>query len=303
MAGELRHVGRERRLAELATLQHGVVGLTQLTGLGFGTHAIEGRLRDGRLHHVHRQAYAVGHLRLTQRSRWWAAVLAYGEGTVLSHRSAAALWRLTGESGPIDVTASRGRQGVERRPGIFLHRCRLSGEGRTLRDGIPVTTVGRTLFDLAEVERFPRLRHAWEEADRLDLLQLDEVERVCEAGRGRRALRPIRLLLDEARAPTVTRSPLEDRFAAFCRDQRLPEPATNVLLLGHEVDAYWPAAHLAVELDSVEFHMHRAAFERDRARDAALQAAGYRTVRITDRRLKREPDRIAAELRRLLVPT
>jgi hypothetical protein len=137
-----------------------------------------------------------------------------------------------------------------------------------------VTTVARTLFDLAEFVSFKRLESAWEEADRLNLLQLSAVEGVCERGYGRRALRPIRRLLAEARAATITRSPLEDDFAAFCREQRLPMPSFNTTVLGYEVDALWSAQRLAAELDSWEFHSHRGAFERDRARDTALQAAG-----------------------------
>jgi very-short-patch-repair endonuclease len=163
-----------------------------------------------------------------------------------------------------------------------------------------VTTVARTLFDYAEVADFQRLEHAWEEADRLRLLRLHAVEEVCERGYGRRALRPIRRLLGEARAPDEKRSPLENRFAAFCRKHRLPPPVTNVLVLDHEADAFWPAARLVIEMDSWEFHGHRAAFERDRARDAALQAADYRVLRLTHRRLENDGAAIATQIRQLL---
>jgi very-short-patch-repair endonuclease len=165
-----------------------------------------------------------------------------------------------------------------------------------------VTTVARTLFDMAEFISLKRLESAWEEADRLNLLQLGAVEGVCERGYGRRALKPIRGLLAEARAATVTHSPLEDDFAAFCRRHRLPMPSFNTTVLDFEVDALWPRQRLAAELDSWEFHSHRAAFERDRARDTALQAAGYRTIRITHRRLHTEATVLAIELRALLRP-
>jgi very-short-patch-repair endonuclease len=230
-------------------------------------------------------------------------VLAYGDGTLLSHRSGAALWGLVRErSGIIDVTATIGRQGIDRRAGIFVHRGRLHPEDRAVRGGIPVTTVARTLFDLAEFVSFNRLESAWEEADRINLLELSAVEQVCERGYGRRALRPTRRLLAEARAPEITRSPLEDDFAAFCRRHRVPMPAFNTTVLGYEVDALWPARRLAAELDSWEFHSHRAAFERDRARDTALQVAGYRTIRITHRRLTNEPTKLLTQLRALLRP-
>ena len=163
-----------------------------------------------------------------------------------------------------------------------------------------MTTVARTLFDLAEFVSFKHLESAWEEADRLNLLQLSAIEGVCERGYGRRALRPVRRLLADARAATITRSPLEDDFAAFCQKRGLPMPSFNTTVLGYEVDALWPAQLLAAELDSWEFHRHRAAFERDRIRDAALQVAGYRIVRITHRRLHNEAPALASELRALL---
>jgi very-short-patch-repair endonuclease len=262
---------------------------------------IEEWIGGGRLHEVHRAVFAVGHPRIVEAGRRWAAVLAYGEGALLSHRSAAALWGLASQrSRVIDVTATVGRQGVDRRAGIFIHRGRLHPEDRAVRAGFPVTTVARTLFDLAEFVSLKRLESAWEEADRLNLLQLKAVEQVCERGYGRRALKPIRRLLAEARAVQTTRSPLEDQFAAFCREHRLPMPAFNATVLGFEVDALWPKQRLAAELDSWEFHRHRAAFERDRARDAALQAAGYRTIRITHRRLQNEPSTLLNQLRALL---
>ena len=163
--------------------------------------------------------------------------------------------------------------------------------------------MAHTLFDLAEVVDRRQLQRAWEEADRLGLLRLQAVEGVCERGYGRRALRPIRPLLAEARAATVTRSPLEDRFAEFCREHLadLPAPQTNVSILDHEVDAYWPSQRLVVELDGFAYHGHRAAFERDRERDATMQAAGYRVIRLTHRQLETEAPRIATQLRKLLL--
>lgn len=295
-------MARERELATLATRQHGVVSLHQLMTIGLPQQTVERWLSSGRLHELHRGVYSVGHRRVGQRGYWWAGVLAYGEGALLSHRSAAAVWGFGRQRRVVEVTAPRGRQGVDRRTGVWIHRCRLYPEDRVVRDGLPVTTVARTLFDLAEVDAEGQLRRAWEEADRLRLLQLRAVEEVCERGYGRRALKPIRRLLAEARAATRTRSPLEDRFQDFIAAHRLPPPVTNVAVLDHEVDALWPQARLVVELDSFEFHRHRAAFESDRARDADFLLAGYRTIRVTHRRLDREPDRLAVQIRALLNP-
>jgi very-short-patch-repair endonuclease len=293
--------GRERELARLATRQHGVVARRQLRAIGFGEKAIKVRLDAGRLSAIHREVFAVGHSRMSRNGRWLAAVLAYGDFALLSHRTAAALWELARPgSSPIDVGGPIGRQGLLRRQGIWIHRGRLHPEDRAERAGIPVTTVARTLFDYAEVVDFGRLERAWEEADRLKRLRLDEVERVCERGYGRRALKPTRRLLAAARAVTRTRSPLEDRFQAFVRFHDLPPHSTNVDVLGSEVDALWPAAKLIAELDSWEFHSHRAAFQRDRARDTRLLVAGYRTIRVTHERLDKEAATLASEIRELL---
>lgn len=305
MAGNLTHprgkgdngADREREMATLATQQHGVVARSQLRTLGFGNRGIERRMRDGRLHPLHRGVYAVGHRRIVQRGHWLAAVLAYGEGALLSHLSAAALWGLVGARTPVDVTCAHGRPG---RPGIRLHRGRIHGEDRAMRDRVPVTSVARTLFDLAGVIDYQRLERAWKEADRLNILQLRDVERICERSRGHRAITPVRRLIAATQAPIRTRSPLEDRFQTFIHAYDLPPCHTNVEVLGSEVDVLWPAARLIVELDSWEFHRHRAAFERDRTRDTRLLVAGYRTIRVTHDRLDAEAPTLAAEIQQLL---
>jgi very-short-patch-repair endonuclease len=290
-------------LAALAGRQYGVVGRWQLTDLGFGDEAIRLALASGRLHPLHRDAYAVGHKVVVRRGQWLGAVLALGPGTVLSHQSAAALWGLAGDRPKVHVTAPRGRQVRPGRTGIQLHRCKLGSDERTVRDGIPVTTVARTLFDLAERSAPHELKSAWDEASRLRLLQVPEVALVYEHGRGRRrARRLIGPLLDATQLydDERRRSPLEDRFAAFVRAYRLPPPQTNVLVDGDEVDAVWTEARLIVELDSWEFHAHRAAFETDRSRDADHLLAGYRTIRVTHRQLDTEADRLAEQIRALL---
>jgi hypothetical protein len=292
---------RERELRELATRQHGVVARRQLSALGFGRKAIEAALLEGRLTPIHEEVFAVGHRRVPLRGYWWAGILAYGPEAVLSHQSAIVLWGLRRRRiGPIHVSATRGRQGVRRREGIWVHRCKLRAEDVTVHEGIPVTTVARTLFDFAEVAPYIEVRKTAEAADRRNLLRLRELEEICEWGRGRRALRPVRRLLAELGAPAEGRSPLEIRFAEFLREHGIPAPAQNVLVLGHEVDALWPAAKLVVELDSWEHHGDRVAFERDRARDPELLLAGYRTIRITHRRLDREAPETAEQIQALL---
>lgn len=291
---------RERELATLAQRQHGVVARRQLTALGIGDGAIKARLRLGQLHGIHRGVYSVGHRSLTMRGMWLAAVLAYGEGAVLSHRSAAGLWGLLQPRwSPVEVTNCRGRAG---RDGILLHHSPVAKDEREVEAGIPVTSLPRTLLDLAEVVDEQRLARAFEEADRLKLLRIPQMEQICAGAGRRKGTVALRRLIAAAREPVTTRSPLENRFAEFCREHLadLPAPLTNISILDHEVDAYWSPQRLVVEMDSWEFHGHRAGFERDRARDAAMQTAGYRVLRLTHRQLQTEAPRITTQLRKLL---
>ncbi len=291
---------RERELAAMGRRQHGVVARRQLAALGIGNGAIKARLRLGQLHAVHRGVYSLGHRRLTIRGAWLAAVLACGDEALLSHRSAAALWGLMRpRRSPVEVTSCRGRTG---RDGILLHYSPVANDERSIEAGIPVTSVARTLLDLAEVLDEDGLRRAFEEADRLKLLQIPALQQICAQAGKRKGLVALRRLIDAAREPVFARSPLENRFAEFHREHLadLPAPLTDVSILDHEVDAYWPSHHLVVEMDSWEFHRHRAAFESDRARDTKMQAAGYRVLRFTHRRLEADPDGVSSELRQML---
>jgi hypothetical protein len=287
---------RAEDIGALAARQHGVVAHRQLANMGLGPSAIQHWLMGGRLHRVHKGVYAVGHPVLSLQGRRMAAVLACGPGAVLSHRDASELWDIHRTSRrAIDVTASRARRG---HPGIDIHRARrLDPRDRTIRDGLPVTTVARTLLDLAEVVRLRQLERAVDEAERRRLFDLNEVNATCRRNPGRRGIKPLRIVIANATEPPATRRELEGRFAEFCRDAGLPRPAFNVMVAGYEVDAVWEKAKLVVELDSWEFHGGRRAFETDRERDTALHLAQYRPVRVTWRKLTREPAKLARELR------
>lgn len=286
----------DRRSGDLATLQHGVIARRQLLELGFSAGMIEHRAAKGWLRSLHRGVYALGHEKLSTRGRWMAAVLACGDGAILSHGSAAALWGLVRPRGPIEIVARNYRQS----PGLMVRRSRIHLDDREEIDAIPVCSVARTLLDLAGIWDEGHVERVWEEADRLGLLELRAMEQICTRAQGRRGSGVIRRLLGVAREPVRTRSPLEDRFAVFCRERGLPAPAFNCLVLDWEVDALWPRERLVVEMDGFSFHGHRAAFERDRARDAVLQVSGYRVLRLTWRRLEEEPLQIAHEIRSLL---
>ncbi|MEK6277465.1 MAG: type IV toxin-antitoxin system AbiEi family antitoxin domain-containing protein [Actinomycetota bacterium] len=280
----------DRTLARLAERQHGVVARRQLFALGLGPRTIERRIARERLHRIHRGVYAVGHRSLSAHGHWLAAVLAAGPGAVLSHRSAAALWELRPAAGSrIDVTVrARARRS---RPRIAIHVTRdLRDRDRVQRAGIPVTSVARTLLDLGGMLSEAQLARAVEEAERLDRLDLRAIDDVCLRGRGRRGLGALLgVLADHSDPVPLTRSELERAFLDLCHEHRLPLPRVNHFIAGFEVDAVWLGQRLVVELDGYAFHRTRGAFERDRARDAALLLAGYRVLRFTHRRLEREP--------------
>jgi very-short-patch-repair endonuclease len=282
----------------MAARQHGVIATRQLAQLGITHSAIRRRVAAGRLHRLHWGVYAVGHSRVSTHGRWLAAVLACGPDALLSHRSAAALWGIRSHPpGPVDVTVpGRGRR---RRQGIRVHVSRQLGpEVAARRNEIPVTSVPRTLLDLAETLHFDLLERAVAEADRLELLDLADMDRLLSRSRGRRGRRRLTVLLATGVAPT--RSGLEQAFVRLCRDFELATPEINVAVAGLEVDALWRGLRLIVEVDSWEFHRGRDAFEHDRARDAQLQLAGYRVIRVTWRALSREPAKVAETIRRLL---
>lgn len=276
-----------------------MVATSQLRALGYSYRAIQSRAAAGRLHRIHRGVYAVGHTRITVRARWMAAVLACGPDAVLSHRAAAALWGLrAAPSGPIDATA-RSRHTIA---GVRCHFARsLYPDDRATIDGIPVTSIGRTLLDLAEILSPQRFRSMLEAAQRRNLLDVALLEAQCERGNGRRGIRALRHALTELsdEAPW-TQSELERRFLELIRAAGLPEPQVNVVVYGVVVDFYWPDHNLVAEVDGYKFHGTRRSFEDDRRKDAKLQIAGVRVVRFTYARVFHEPRALERDLRRLL---
>jgi very-short-patch-repair endonuclease len=294
----------DRAVAELAECQHGHVDIDDLRELGLTDAAIQHRIRRGLLHPVHRGVYAVGHSILGIEGRWHAAVRACGPGAVLSHRAAAELHGLVERrGGTIDITVN-GRPG--KRPGIRTHEAAvLADADRTQVDGIPVTTVARTLIDLAAAE--PRsVESAMGRAERRGLLDLDALDGAIARARGRRGVGRLRALRAEFR-PTAEfiRSELERRFLALCRKHDLPRPKANLWITvpgdGFEVDFCWPAPRLIVETDS-GWHDDTLSRRRDHRRDRLLTAAGWRVVRVRWADVVDTPARTAARIRALLTP-
>lgn len=304
MSGMGTEFDSDRRVAALATGQHGVVTRVQLRTLGLRDGAITRRVAAGRLIPLHVGVFAVGHAALTIHGRQLAAVLACGPSAVLSHGSAAALWGLVDNQPTRIHVIVRTWAGLTAPKGVHLHRYRsLVDLDVTRRRAIPVTTPARTLLDLAPVVALRKVRRAIRLADVQRRLDFADVDRLLTAHPRRPGARLLRALLDEHRAdpePDISRSDFEDRLVELCERHGLPTPRINVDVAGLEVDVHWVGTDVVAEADSYSFHRTRAAFERDRERDAVLAAAGYRVHRFTDRQVNRKPETVAAALRRSL---
>jgi very-short-patch-repair endonuclease len=290
-------------LRTLAEQQHGVVARRQLLAAGIGRERIASWRRCGRLIVQRRGVYSLGHALLTQEARWMAAVLVCGDGAVLSHRSAAALWGLRPPGGgAIEVTVGIDGPRLGHGDGIRPRRSGLVQAFATVERGIPVTTVAWTLLDLAAVVRSHQLRRAVEEADRLELFDLAAVERALEAGVGRRGTRAMMALLGDMaeRGVTRTRSDVEAAFLQLCIDHGLPRPEVNRVRDGVEQDFRWPRHRLIVEVDGWAYHRGRAAFAADRARDRRALTASWRVARFPATEVFRAPAVVAHEVARLL---
>jgi hypothetical protein len=302
MSGESGSRATDAAIAALAARQHGVVSRVQLLRLGFTRHEIDDRISSGRLHPIHRGVYAVGHRVVSREGEWLAAVLAGGAAAVLSHESAAALWGLRAMKGQeIDVIVGKHAE----RPGIRFHRAHLDPSEIMQRKGIPVTTPERTIIDIAATLTPSQLERAIRQAVYEHLTTLATLTSCLSSrqpGRGAKALRKALALADDGKG--ITRKKLERRFRAFTRKHGLPPPDTNVpmRISNHwiEADCVWHEQRVIVELDGRAAHYNVHAFESDRTRDRALQAAGWSVIRITWRQLTNDPDAIARDLYSLL---
>jgi very-short-patch-repair endonuclease len=271
----------------------------QLEAVGIRGSAVARRVATGRLERVYRGVFAVGHRQRTPEARWIAAVMACGRGAVLSHLDAAALWRIYDGRGPrIHVTTTGSPRG---KSDIRIHRTRrLHPADVTVKDGIPVTTVARTLIDLTDMLSSDRVLRAIREAEYLKLLDQDALVAAVERAHGRKRLSVLKQAMARHGPGQIVRDELEHRFLELVHAADLPDPDTNVKVQTrrreYTVDCIWRSEGVAVELDGRAAHIRAAAFEEDRARDAALSAIGLRPLRFTWHRVTAEGDEVIAEL-------
>jgi very-short-patch-repair endonuclease len=251
--------------------------------------------------------YALGRADLQVEGRWMAAVLACGDGDLLSHRSAAALHGvLPSASSTIDVTIPR--PAALSRPGIRVHRSAyVSGADQSAVRGVPCTSVPRTLLDLATVVNRTLLERACDQAEIQRLVDWSTVHHQLTTARGRRGVRRLRAVLGTGeRGNGAPRSDLEQKFLALCRRAALPSPAVNQWLAvsGEEmqVDFVWHGPRVVVETDGFRTHGTRRAFREDRRRDRLLGLEGWRVVRFTWDDLTNDPEHVMRVVRDLVRP-
>lgn len=269
--------------AALAAAQHGAIARRQLRHLGVTDRLIDRGMRTGRLHPVYLGVYAFGHVRLSTMGRWCAAVLACGPTAALGYRTAAAAWGLRPSTGAgVEIVVASGTR--RRRPGLTAHRHgTLAADEVTVFDGVPITTVARTLLDLGAVLPPGPLRKAVGESEVQRFFDLREVEGLMRRHPRHRGTVRLRAVLQSWVEPPRTRSILEERFIDVCARHALPVPLMNSTVLGMEVDGLFPDHGVVVELDGANAHRGVLRREDDYARRARLVAAGWTFLAFTYR--------------------
>jgi hypothetical protein len=291
----------DRELAEIASRQHGIVARNQLKR-GLSEITIDRWIRNGRLHRIHPGIYALGHDAITRRGRWMGAVLASGDGAVLSHQSAAGLWGIWGSGvGETHVTVPRKTRSQR---SIHRHFSMLPDDERTVLAGIPTTTAARAVLDLAAVKGAAAAESALREMEYLGIYGPVSLPALLERyprHKGTPIVRVCLERLDDDPGGRI-RSDLEELFLPFLDANQIPRPRLNAWLSidddRFQVDCLWPDAKLIGELDGFKSHGTKRAFRKDRRRDRRLGAHGYgyHVVRITEDQLLAEPRELAADL-------
>jgi Transcriptional regulator, AbiEi antitoxin len=293
----MEHQGRtvEEILGRMARRQHGLVTRKQLLAAGISKEEIRRRIQKGALLVVHRGVYRVGHRAPSIEARYLAAVLACGDGAVLSGQAAGYLWGLIkGSAPPPEVTTPKDRK-VK---GIRTRRARHGEINGTKSRGIPITTVPRTLVDLASLLQLEDLARACHEAGVLHDTSPRQVEKVLMKRPNTPGAKQLRRVMHGD--VHVTLSALERRFLKRLDEAGLPRPVTNKPAGGRRVDCRWPEHNLTVELDSYRYHSSRHAWELDRRRERDAYARGDDFRRYTRNDVFEDPEPILAELRGLL---
>jgi hypothetical protein len=293
----MRHRNDTRALAALAARQNGNATYRQLLNAGFSPQQIKRRREAGWLVPRHTGVFAVGYVPGARESAWHAGVLALGDGAVLSHTAAAALWGMLRGGVVTEVTVPT-TAGRPKRDGILVHRQRLPAAHVTAHRGIPVTTPIRTLLDLAAVASLNVLFRAFEQAQvRLHMPPAPLAAEVIARPRLRGNAKLRRVLIGSV-DPADVRSVLELRFLRMCAAHGIPRPQVNIKIGIWTPDFLWPDVGLVVETDGYDFHRTAAARRRDARKDEELRDLGLTVVRLTWSDVVERPAPTAERIRR-----
>ena len=287
--------GLFRAAGKLAQAQHNVLALDHLREVGLSDPGVRHWVAAGRLHRKHHGVYAFGRPDLTANGRRMAAVLACGDGAVVSHAAAGALHGIrSSDVARIDITLPAGAP-LRRHEGIRCRRAALAPQDVTTIDGIPVTSLARTLLDLASLLSDAALERAANQAVINGLFDMRAVEDLLGRARGKRGVRRLRRVLGrgDLSGLDMPKSGLEVRFAKLCAGAGLPKPEINryLLLSGeyHQVDFLWRRHMVVIETDGARYHSTGWQLERDARRDELLSRNGYRHARIDGATVADEP--------------
>jgi uncharacterized protein DUF559 len=304
----LDHVGREAALTALSQRQHGPFALWQLQPLGVDGKLASKRVQRGRWFRIHRAVYSpIPEALLTPAGRRMAAVLACGPDAFLCVRSAAAHQRLRANSAlRIDVGVPR--RSARRHRGVHVHRLAdIRPDEIEIVDGIPCTTIARTLLDLGAVLTQRQTERVLNEAELLEVFDLTAIaEQLARHPRHPGAKTLARALARIADGPTLTFSWFEEQMMELVDAACLPRPVVNRFIDPGDGDApvradfHWPAHGLVVETDGWQFHRSRQAFESNRRNDQRLALLGLRVLRFTARHFTEERPRVTHTIRSLL---
>ncbi len=286
----------DEELDRIASAGHGLVTRAHLLGAGVTRNEITVRVRRGALIRVNRGVYRVGHRAPSIEATYLAAVLAGGEGALLCGRAAAHLLGVIKGAPPPPEVITRTQRHID---GVTTHRCRLlNARDATTVKGIPITTVPRTLVDLAADLSAEDLARACHEAGVRYKTTPAAVEAVLQRRPNSRGAGKLRRVMHGD--VHVTLSKLEARFLEHLRAEGRALPITNRPAGGRRVDCRWPEHRLTVELDGYRFHNSRHSWEQDRRREREARARGDEFRRYSYGDVFEHPTLMLAELRSLL---
>lgn len=288
---------RDRGIFDVLGQQHGVISRPQLLGLGVSPRTIDRWVAAGKLVGLHPGVYRSPTAPITDTQRLWAALVAAGEEAAVSHRSAAHIWSLRGVQAHVpEISVIHERP---RLPDCHLHRMRnlLEPDVVRLEDGMPVTSVARTILDLGAVIHPDQVARAAIDALHRRIVRWDQLADVLarEGRRGRAGTAPLRrFMTQEEPGVAALESELEVRFWEIVRASGLPLPVRqHALAVGGRrlrIDFGYPELLLAFELDGVAWHGTAADRRRDRERDRLLANLGWKVLRFGWEDVTRRPE-------------